>query len=359
MPTADLHPAPAGRRLVRLSEGCRLIAEARSVDELKEIRDRAEALRHLARERQLGLQAQNDAAEIKVRAERRMGELLRQMPKQGPGQYQRSQRATVAPALRDLGLTKSDSSRWQRLAAIDEGAFEGHIGEARQAGREITTAGLLRLHKALSQHGRADAPPLDGGCTVEDLDALTRQGRKFRAILADPPWRYDNRATRGAAEDHYSTMTVEQIAALPVAQLAADSAHCHLWATNGFLHEALHILEGWGFAFRSCFVWRKPTIGTGNYWRLNHEFLLLGVRGSCPFRDKSLASCVTLERGEHSAKPEDIRAMIERASPGPYVELFGRRAVEGWAVWGNEVERDLFTRNIPSLTATDEKEPPP
>jgi N6-adenosine-specific RNA methylase IME4 len=86
-------------------------------------------------------------------------------------------------------------------------------------------------------------------------------------------------------------------------------------------------------------VWVKPQIGMGNYWRVSHEFLLLGVRGSLPFADKSLRNWLEEPRGRHSAKPERVRDLIHKASPGPRLELFARRAVEGWTCWGNEIRR--------------------
>jgi N6-adenosine-specific RNA methylase IME4 len=139
-------------------------------------------------------------------------------------------------------------------------------------------------------------------------------------------------------------MTVDEIAALPVAQLADDKAHLHLWTTNAFLPHAFRVVEAWGFEYRSLFVWCKPEMGLGNYWRVSHELLLLGVRGDCPFYDHSLRSWKEMtRRGKHSEKPEQVRHMIEKASPGPYLELFGRQAVKGWKVWGNQISRDLFT----------------
>src|SRR5262249_47941165 len=92
----------------------------------------------------------------------------------------------------------------------------------------------------------------------------------------------------------------------------------------------------------------KAQLGLGNYWRVCHELLLLGVRGSCPFADKSLRSVARLPRGRHSGKPEPARRMIEEVSPGPYPELFGRSAGPGWAVWGDEVKGDLFTAALES-----------
>lgn len=177
-------------------------------------------------------------------------------------------------------------------------------------------------------------------CTVLDLEKL--EGRTFSTIYADPPWQYGNQATRASTDDHYQTLTVDEIAALPVAALVAPNAHLHLWTTNGFLFESRRVLEAWGFEYKSCFVWCKPQFGLGNYWRVAHEFLLLGVRGSLPFRDQSLRSWGEYDRDRHSSKPEQVRLLIEKASPGPYLELFGRLPVLGWTVWGNQIERNLF-----------------
>jgi N6-adenosine-specific RNA methylase IME4 len=132
-------------------------------------------------------------------------------------------------------------------------------------------------------------------------------------------------------------MSVEQIAALPVMKLAAADAHLHLWATNAFLFATEQVIRAWRFEYKSCFVWTKPTVGLGNYWRVAHEFLLLGVRGKCPFRNRGQRSWQCIARGEHSAKPEPIRQLIETVSPGPYLELFGRRRAPGWEVWGDQV----------------------
>lgn len=100
---------------------------------------------------------------------------------------------------------------------------------------------------------------------------------------------------------------------------------------------------------KSLFVWVKPGLGTGSYWRGSSEFLLLGVRGSCPFADKGLTSWGQFNRGRHSEKPQEIRSMIERASPGDRLELFGRAPAEGWLVWGNEIARADFAANVDSF----------
>lgn len=178
--------------------------------------------------------------------------------------------------------------------------------------------------------------------TVDDLHALVAEGKTFGTIYADPPWPYGNQATRAATKNHYKAhndLSIADICKMPVGDLSADNGHCHLWTTNGFLREAFDVMAAWGFTYKSCFVWVKPDFGIGNYWRVGHEFMLFGIRGKAPFGDNSQQSWVYEPAGEHSAKPPKVRRLIERCSPGPYLELFGRREVENWTVWGNEVER--------------------
>lgn len=330
-------------RLLRLADGCRMLAEARTIEEVKAIRDVAQMMIYAVRELKLSTQAQNDAAEIKVRAERRIGGMLAEMPK-----HNGDPRSHDATRLSDLGIDKHESSRCQQIATVPDAAFEAHISKERQARKEITTSGILKLARALSQPGKvAGNVPSGNGCTVADLSALASSGKRFGCVYADPPWRYGNQATRASTDNHYQTMSVEDISALPIRDLAAEHSHCHLWTTNAFLRDAFGVLEAWGYEYKSCFVWVKTQMGIGNYWRVSHEFVLLGVRGNLPFADKGLMSWLEAERGKHSSKPERVRHFIERASPGPYLELFGRAAVRGWAVWGNEVSRDLFTRDLP------------
>lgn len=188
-----------------------------------------------------------------------------------------------------------------------------------------------------------DVPSTAIACT----DLANLAGQKFRVIYADPPWQYGNQATRASTDNHYDTMSIDDICAMPVKDLVADTAHCHLWTTNAFLQDSFRVLEAWGFEYRSVFVWVKPQMGIGNYWRVSHEFMVLGVRGEkCTFADKGLMSWGQFDRGKHSAKPEMVRQYIERAAgrQGPYLELFGRHTVPGWTVFGNQVQeaRNLF-----------------
>lgn len=98
-----------------------------------------------------------------------------------------------------------------------------------------------------------------------DLHALAACGRKFGCIYADLPWRYRNQATRAATSNHYGSLSVEELCALPVGGLATDDAHLHLWVTNAFMFEAFKLFAAWGFEFRTTLVWVKPQLGLGNY----------------------------------------------------------------------------------------------
>jgi N6-adenosine-specific RNA methylase IME4 len=163
----------------------------------------------------------------------------------------------------------------------------------------------------------------------------------FATILADPPWDVLQSTGRGAHR-HYPLMTVEQIAALPVEWLARADAHLWLWVTNATLFAGQAVMEAWGFTYRSCLTWVKPGLGLGSYYlRNNTEHLLLGTRGKAPVLFRSQPTWLYAPKQEHSHKPEEQYAVIERCSPGPYLELFARRVRPGWQVWGNEVASDV------------------
>jgi N6-adenosine-specific RNA methylase IME4 len=199
---------------------------------------------------------------------------------------------------------------------------------------------LFPLHWGDSFPRNQETP---GGNPPASLASLAATDQRFACLYVDPPWHYTNTRTRGAAAAHYPTMPLLDLAALPVAHLAAANAHLHLWTTNAMLHDALHLMAHWGFTYKTYFVWCKPHFGTGNYWRNATELLLLGVKGALPFRDKGQRNWFTCGRGVHSRKPDQVRRLIERVSPGPYLELFGREQAPGWTVWGNQRAHTLWS----------------
>lgn len=163
---------------------------------------------------------------------------------------------------------------------------------------------------------------------------------RYRTILADPPWAVHQVGGWGASR-HYRTMTLDRITAMPVAELATDDAHLWLWVTNATLRHGYDVIEAWGFIPRSPLTWIKPRVGLGQYLRNATEHLLFGTRGRAPVRFRAQPTWMFAPSQDHSHKPEEAYAVIERVSHGPYLELFARRSQPGWHTWGNEIASDI------------------
>jgi N6-adenosine-specific RNA methylase IME4 len=195
----------------------------------------------------------------------------------------------------------------------------------------------------------------NGGTTEVDpsTELLEFAGsRRFSTVLADPPWRFINRTGKMAPEhrrlSRYDTMTVEDIAALPVAKLLKPTAHLYLWVPNALLPDGIKVLAAWGFEYKSNIVWHKlrkdggsDGRGVGFYFRNVTEILLFGVRGKnartlAPGRTQ--VNYIGTRKREHSRKPDEQYKLIEDCSPGPYLEMFARGERPKWAVWGNQAD---------------------
>lgn len=173
--------------------------------------------------------------------------------------------------------------------------------------------------------------------------------QRFRTILADPPWDIQQKGARGA-EMHYDLMTLERIKGMPVADLAEDDSHLWLWVTNATLRVGYDVAEAWGFSVRSPLTWVKFRLGLGNYLRNATEHLLFATRGRAPVNFRSQPTWINAPVTDHSHKPEEQYALIERISGGPYLELFARRrppSTADWSVWGNQVDSDIRIPGYP------------
>lgn len=172
---------------------------------------------------------------------------------------------------------------------------------------------------------------------------------RFQCIVADPPWpmkRNSGTLYPGATDTpsmkarplDYPVMTVADIAALPVREVAADGCHLYLWTTQRFLRDAYTVLDAWGFKQGALLVWSKPPKGVVGTWVCSAEFCIFARRGTLAAKRRHIGTVFEWSRGKHSAKPEAFQDMVETVSPGPYLELFARRHRPNWTVWGNEVE---------------------
>jgi N6-adenosine-specific RNA methylase IME4 len=289
--------------------------------------DRAEALRIYCKRVGESLAVQNDACEIRLRAERKAGSLLAET---GPprGGDRKSKSKSHAVTLNDLGITRMQSSRWQMEASIPEQVFVRHVAQVRAQGEELTSRGLLDLARERRMEQRSK----------QRWQSLQESvSGKFPVLYADPPWSYRNARSRGAACGHYPTMETEAIASLPVDGVSATNAVLFLWATNPNLEEALLVMRAWGFSYKTNFVWTKQHFGTGFYCRGQHELLLLGVKGEhmCPPKGQRPSSWINAQRGKHSEKPAAVYDLIETMYPTlPKLELFARKRRQGWTAWG-------------------------
>ena len=233
---------------------------------LRSIRDKAVAMQAYAK------QANNttlitQATEIRMRAERRAGELLidmgqrKQREAKGGDRKSKSQVATLIPKLSDFGINKTQSSRWQPLAALDADTFEVKVeGASKRAYDGITQRFLKQadIARAKQQHGKI----IEHGCTVDDLIGLAESGTRFPIIYADPAWPWNTFSRRGrirsCADHHYGLSTIDEIKALPVARLAADDCVLLIWGTWPRLPDVLDVIAAWGFTYKTVgFVWVK------------------------------------------------------------------------------------------------------
>ncbi|WP_371431361.1 MT-A70 family methyltransferase [Novosphingobium sp.] len=168
----------------------------------------------------------------------------------------------------------------------------------------------------------------------------------YGALLVDPPWRFSNYSTKGEAKNpvaHYECMTLADLRAMPVGQLAAPDCAMLMWATAPLLPEAVALMAAWGFTFKSAGAWAKQSstgqkwaFGTGYCFRSAAEFFLLGTIGKPRIKSRSVRNLIVAPVREHSRKPDDQYEMVEQLFDGPYAEVFSRANRAGWDSFGDE-----------------------
>lgn len=314
------------------------IRESGDLGAARELSRRLEAFRRYLTDREGRKMV---AAEAR-RTEILIGELL------GPGESTQGQRTDLSHASDKSDIPKDDRHRFRLLAA--------HAVVAEEAIKAGVVSRKALLERIQFQPSGAPVPLADGLCTT---------------LTADPPWRYGNTATRANAHGHYDgTLSIAQLCGeelLPdgtnlvkdvVLPKAASPGHLYLWTTAGHLPEAFAVMEAWQYTYKTYLVWVKkttdgrPQMGMGNYFRVSTELVLFGTRGDLRTQDRGLLNWFEAQRGQHSAKPLAFHDLVAKASPGPYLELFGRcgagagtqlpgtcqctRCRLGWEIWGNQ-----------------------
>jgi len=339
-------------QLIRYDAACRALAAVRSVDEVKDIRDRAVAMAAYARQaKNRDLEA--DAVEIRMRATRRLDQ-LRHAQKETVGLATGGDARKVArgkqnpeqkPTLASQGIDKNLAKQGRVLGAMDEAAFERKVADARGSVSRVFPR-AVREAEIAQERAERRAQTAQGG-SVADLHTLIASGFRAGVIAADPPWSfnyYSERADR-AVFNHYEMMSFHAIKALPVAKLAADDCALFLWGTWPNMPMWMPVIEAWGFTYSGlAFDWvklnangRRLHWGTGYGTRANPEPCLLARRGNLLRLDEGVHSVIMAPVGAHSAKPDEAYRRMERLFGGPRLELFARKPREGWQTWGNEL----------------------
>ena len=317
-PKTDLVIVQLDRALVALSE-------ANTIQDTKKILDVAAAAKIYAQRQKMGQESIDYAHRIKIEALAQIGRMIHAGQEAGEirtqGQPKKTTQGEEYFALKPVTdyVDHKTSALAQKLATLPDELFE-----------EVK-AGAMAMTAALREVRQADKK------TAPDLP-----GNTYRVIYADPPWNYGNSGLQqyGHASHHYPAMSIDELCALPVMDIADKNAVLFLWVTSPLLEECFPVIKAWGFKYKTSFVWDKVKHNMGHYNSVRHELLLVCTRGSCtPDVTKLFDSVQSIERTKkHSEKPEMFRTIIDTIyTNGKKLELFRRgNAPAGWDIWGNE-----------------------
>jgi len=308
------------------------LAIVETIEEIKHLDTKASALAEIARKEKMSKSVQDEVGAFRCDIEAKKGVWLDEYFPQGGNRGNQYEKVARLPdgTLADEGINKKESSN-ARLVSKEAELVAEAIEELKQDDKKVVTpnavVSLVRNKKRKIRVEETEQPSLDG---------------IYRVIYADPPWQYnaDFMDKYGHAKSHYSTMSIEELCALPVADVRADDCVLFMWTTSPKLEQAFQVIKAWGFNYKTSFVWDKVKHNFGYYNSVRHEFLLIAGHGSSTPDVKELHdSVISIERsGKHSEKPEYFRELIDKLyTTGNKVELFARKKVDGWDTWGAEV----------------------
>jgi N6-adenosine-specific RNA methylase IME4 len=304
----------------------------------------------ISRDRKLVTQAVNK----KFDAERKGGGILKKMAETGERLKGRAKKKSVdidtlsqaseKLSLSQIGISRRDSSRWQKFAKMTVGEFN----KKKAAAIDAAVSFWEKIKEPADRGAYEQRVAAAEGTHEGNLQTLIDAQKTFSVIYADPPWTFETYSEEGkgrSAERHYDTMSLDGIKAMPVAKLAAQDCVLLMWAVCPQLPEALEVIREWGFDFKTvAFTWVKQNkngnglfVGMGYWTRANAELCLLATRGSPKRVAKNVHQIIMSPVRKHSEKPELAAKGAMKLLNGPYLELFARAPREGWNTWGNEI----------------------
>lgn len=249
---------------------------------------------------------------------------------------------TINEIQENTGLN-NPGSVYSALTSLED---KGYITRKKHKNRNIR---LTDIGKKYLPNHKEKEPLADTGEKINW--GLPKVQGGFKTIVADPPWKFQNKTGKVAPEHdrlfRYETLTMDEIKNMPIEEMAAEKSHCYLWTPNALLPETIKVLDAWGFEYKTNLIWFKSRKdggpdrrGVGFYYRNVTEMLLMGVKGGMRTLQpgRSMPNMCKERKKSHSVKPDSMYHIIEQCSPAPRIDLFAREKRPGWYVWGNEVE---------------------
>jgi N6-adenosine-specific RNA methylase IME4 len=332
---AKVDPGP---QMLAVEQARDFLAKSRNLDEVKGVVDQAKAVALYLRSRNASIESQNDAVEIRLHAERRLGELSMDIEEDGRGHKKSKPKAATSAViskgakLAELGLKERDARRFEQLAKIPEEKFDELITETKEKGERLTSNAPLKM---VRQENKAKAAAELRAKPIPQVDG------RFDVIIIDCPWLYEKRAEditqRGQID--YPGMTQDELKALPVPDRAEDNCILFAWTTNAFIEDALELGRHWGFGLKTMLTWAKDRMGNGDWLRGKTEHCLMFVKGSPIVTLTNQTTLLSAPVREHSRKPDEFYALVESLCPGTKLDMFAREAREGFVLWGNETNK--------------------
>lgn len=291
------------------------------------------------------LEEAQDISEAVLDAEVKIGELIAKIPKKQGARtdiqlLDSGVQKSKAEIIENAGFSVKQAQRFQTLAKNPE-LVEQAKAEARENDDIVSRSLVLekvKQKKREEKEEKRESERQENAKRVEQLQTPLEAKGLFQTIVIDPPWDWSDEGDInqfGCAKPDYKTMPIEEIEQLPIAKIADKNCHLYLWVTNRSLPKAFRLIETWGFRYITCLTWVKPSIGVGNYFRGDTEQVLFCVKGSQPLKRHDVGTHFCAPRGDrHSAKPEEFYNLVKSCSYAPYIDVFGRKDRDNWAMWG-------------------------